>query len=115
MNKFRQFAFDLLTNRTGIFLATINVCFFVSRDFDAPHLRFGFFENLMLIQNVPAMILTRAIYEILEVIFPAILGARNMSVIAPLFIFFIVFQWLFVAWLAKSAARMLRKDFLNQG
>jgi uncharacterized membrane protein len=113
MRKFRPFVFDLLTNRTGIFLATVNLCFFVSRDLGT-NLHLNFFETVMLIQNFPAIISAILTGKFLNAVLPQLFGVSNSTVGIIFISFFIAFQWLFIAWVAKVTAKVLRKNFLDQ-
>jgi hypothetical protein len=122
----RKFIGSLFSNRFGIILATLNVCYFVSRTYfqrvlEHTHGESCFvFKNfflfpvnndingLMLFQNLPAIILT---------LFPNFLMrefSSNLCVFTQtkfqmiFFSFFMILQWLFIGWLAKTIAGKLQ-------
>lgn len=114
MEKFKSFVFGLLTNRLGIFLATINVCYFVSVLFSKPAYLMNGLEKIMLVQNFPALILAMAFSKIIEFLFFDAHQFISLGFIYLICTFFITFQWLFVGWLTKTLARVIRKNYLSQ-
>ena len=121
----RNFVKGLVTNRFGIVLAALNICYFVSRKFVPFIFSNGCEDNLIIIRknmiywinifsakimiyiNSPAImasIFTDASVNILTD-FSALTQVRLQVIF---FIFFITLQWLFIAWAAKTIAQQIR-------
>ena len=123
----KSFVKGLVTNRFGIILAALNVCYFVSRKFvicafsDRYDDNSIFFEKsvfywidvysakIMLNINAPAMIAS-AIFDVCIKIladFSALTQARFLIVFL---IYFITFQWLFIGCAAKTIAQKIQSS-----
>jgi hypothetical protein len=123
----KKFIVNLFSNRFGIVLATLNVCYFLSR----PYFRLMFAHNhgedcfvlksfflflmnisnldrLMIIQNLPATIFSLVPYALMREIFSGICAFTQVKFQIVFFSFFIVLQWLFIAWIARTIARKFR-------
>lgn len=99
----KKFVYELVTNRLGIVLAAINLCFFAKLLSKSINARENYFEIAMIVQNIPASLSAYIVSYVPLYIFP-FLHQYKLLFIIP----FIVFQWLFIAWLAKFIARKLR-------
>jgi hypothetical protein len=100
----KKFIVNLFSNRFGIVLATLNVCYFAGIEFSP----FGPPGTYFLYINLPAAILTSL--SVLTVrIFSSKLSVANEMILGnTLFTFLIIMQWLFIAWIAKIIAQKLR-------
>ncbi len=101
----RKFIVCLFSNRFGIILAALNVCYLVSRGEVFAHNALGKF---FVLANAPAVSLT-----VLSLEFVTLFTGRNSPLTEYLignafFVFFIVLQWLAIAWLAQTLARKIR-------
>ena len=101
----KKFIVDLLTNRFGIVLATINLCYLASRsDF-----RFGAFAAFFVSANTPAISLTVIALELVK-FFAGRLAPSTDHFIGGIFLaVFITLQWLSIAWIAKTLAAKIRR------
>ncbi len=123
----KKFIVNLFSNRFGIVLATLNVCYFLTRPFfqrllthnhgESCFVFKGFFifpinltgsENLMILQNLPATILSYFPRFLINEIAPDICHYTQVKLHFAFFAFFIVLQWLFIAWIAKTLAQKFR-------
>ena len=117
----RKFIVDLFSNRFGIVLAVLHVCYFLSRPYfqrvfahehgeDCVVIRNFFLfpinisntDDLMIAQNLPAMVLTSFPDHLIKEIFPQLCVYTQINLQIVFFVFFIVIQWLFVAWFART-------------
>lgn len=117
----KEFIKQLLTNRLGIILATLNLCYLFSRPFfnaAAPHgdgsicfinhahkfncLVMQFSETMFNI-NIPALFLS-IIPDVIIQSFSRTYVPENTFIQIALFAFFITIQWLFIGWTAKKTA-----------
>jgi hypothetical protein len=131
MEKLVNFAKSLLTNRLGIVLATLNLCYFLSRDafrlvfahehsdgsgcfFSRHHpgILFGHgnFDAVMLFQNSPAFIASLISGEFARFLFSGFCGFTYQKLWLILLVFFVALQWLFIARTAKTIAQKLKAD-----
>ncbi|HEX8368690.1 MAG TPA: hypothetical protein VF604_09125 [Pyrinomonadaceae bacterium] len=109
MEKLVSFAKNLLTNRFGIVLAALNLCYFVSGNFIGGHFSLSNFDKIMLSQNAPAIVLSFAPNRLIHFLFPE-LDWLSLSQITLIFILsFVALQWLFIGWTSKMIARKLIK------
>ncbi len=123
----KKFVVNLFSNRFGIVLATLNVCYFLSetffqRVFSHTHGESCFvtkkfflfpmilsnFENLMMILNLPSIILSLIPYILLKEYLTGICAYTQIKLQFAFFSFFVVLQWLFIAWIARTIARKFR-------
>ena len=107
----RNFVKALITNRFGIVLAALNLCYFVS---GAAFANFKFnipsnnFEVLMRLMHFPAALPTVISAGFLNFLFSAPNNFIYYRFAFPIFLFFVTFQWLFIAWTAKTIAGRIR-------
>jgi hypothetical protein len=103
----KNFIVNLFSNRFGIVLAAVNVCYFATKSQNMADVPQTFIGKAFISMNVPAFISTRLCYEIGK----AFLGEfANPVLSVKLFLFasFIVLQWLFIGWVAKTLAAKIR-------
>ena len=104
----KKFIVNLFSNRFGIVLAALNACYFIYKTpvlFDFPR---TFFSKLFLSLNSPALIATGILHEILREFIPKLSYEMQYRVSSAIIGFFIVLQWLFIAWIAKTLAQKFR-------
>jgi len=104
----KKFIVNLFSNRFGIVLAALNACYFVYKIpglFDFPR---SFFARLFVSLNAPALIATGISHEILSELLPKLTHETQYKVSLTLIGIFIVLQWLFIAWIAKTLAQKFR-------
>jgi hypothetical protein len=123
----KKFIINLFSNRFGIVLATLNLCYFLTRPFfqrlfTHNHGENCFFfkglsifpinltsaENLMVLQNLPATVLSFFPRLLINEIAPNLCFYTQVKFHFVFLAFFIVLQWLFIAWIAKTIAQKLR-------
>lgn len=123
----KKFVKELATNRFGIVMATLNICYFLSTRFlhnlfskkfqAAPFylnenmfywLEF-YFPKMMININAPAILISS-----LPTFFVAMVSKIPATIENKLFLafstFFVIFQWLFIGWAAKKIAKKLSKS-----
>jgi hypothetical protein len=122
----KNFVKGLVTNRFGIILAALNVCYFISRKLvfcafssncENTSILFNktvfywmnvYSHKIMLNINAPAM-MAASIFsdDCIKILadFSALTQARFQIVFL---IFFITFQWLFIGWAAKTIAQKIQ-------
>ena len=104
----KNFVVGLLTNRFGIVLATLNVCYFVFDGFDKIFLATNNFDKIMTILNVPAFLLTALPLKVVGFLFSireVFLYRERLSIV---FLIFVTLQWLFVAQVARVITRKIQ-------
>jgi hypothetical protein len=124
----KKFAKELFTNRFGIVLATLNICYFVSNKFISfifahPHgencnfykkhflMLYPIFERSPdwgFLINLPSLIASRFQGFFFLKIFPNLCNLMHMKIQIVFFTFFIALQWLFIAWLSYKIAQKIR-------
>ena len=128
----KKFMVNLLSNRFGIVLAALNVCFFVSgkavgRVFEHLHgescvfskihilasLGNGNVPDVILLQNLPAALFSILPSLYLVKLFPDFCIYTQIKFQFFLLLFFVVLQWLFIGWTAKTLAEKLRRYYLK--
>ncbi len=115
-----NFIRSLLSNRFGIVLATLNVCYFLTRDFmtylfSHEHgVNCLVFENPQIMSwvypgvlNIPALLASVISSEIVMAIFPNFCAFTHTQIHFLTTAFFITFQWLLIGWLAKTIAQTI--------
>jgi len=108
----KKFIVNLFSNRFGIVLATLNVCYFAIKSSNMAGVPHTFLGRVFISLNLPAFIFTRLGYEIFNAAFAEIHYSAQMSLKLGLFTFFVILQWLFIVWIAKTLARKFRpKEF----
>jgi hypothetical protein len=115
MGKFVFFVKALLSNRPGIVLATLNVCYFAARDFFIGVFPLSNFDKIMLSQNAPAIVLTFIPHHLIHFLFSQMEWLMLQRLTLVILTFFITLQWLFIGWTAKTMARKLGKRKTNNG
>ena len=104
----KEFIVELFSNRFGIVLATLNACYFVYKLPVLFELQRSFFAKLFLSLNSPALISTSILHEILREFLPKLAYETQYKVALSMIGIFIVLQWLFIAWIAKTIAQKIR-------
>lgn len=105
----KKFVIELISNRFGIVLAALNLCYFASLGFDSiGRLSGSVFASL----NMPAAIPTAVTLLIGKLFIRDLSPIDPQTIIALVFSFFIALQWLFVAWSARRLAARFRKGEL---
>ena len=133
----KNFVKELLTNRFGIVLATLNVCYFVSRGlirfvfehvhgekhiFDQIVIEKCFFSSdvtlvfaglhlseVMQLLNLPALLFSLISNKFINIAFPDLCFFTISKLEIAFILFFITVQWLFIAWLARKISQKLAK------
>lgn len=104
----RQFLKTLFSNRLGIVLATLNVCCFIQIFNNLPKVS----DSLLLLTgslNFPSTFLALIISKTLQTVF-LLQNSTQRQIMYLLLPIFIVFQWLFIAHLAKTISLKLKKN-----
>ena len=124
----KEFAKDLMTNRFGIILATLNVCYLVSRKFVyfvfshsngeecvifkhqvVSWMKLHYAETILSI-NSPAALASLIQGKFTHAVFPDFCSYTHAKFQIIFLVFFIIFQWLFIGWAAKTIARAIRPN-----
>lgn len=105
----KNFVKGLLTNRFGIVLAALNVCYFLSVNFPKANYPSNNFGITMLILNFPAAILTYVPLGIIKFLFSVSEILLYRQLVSVIYLFFVTFQWLFISWLANKIAQKFMK------
>jgi len=105
----KNFVKGLITNRFGIVLAALNICYFVSHNPDSIRSLVNF-DKLMISLNVPAAVLTVIPMTIIKFLFQMSYEFAYMQFGYTAFLFFVTFQWLFIGWMAKAVAQHIRPN-----
>lgn len=122
----KKFAVQLMSNRFGIVLAALNVCYFISRNFVAYAFSHGdgercFFAKRYLFQwidaqcaeftlyiNLPALMMSAIQDNLMQSVFPDLCIFTQAKFKIVFLMIFIILQWLFIGWTAQSIARAIR-------
>ena len=122
----RKFIVNLMTNRFGIVLAALNVCYFISRNLTGYIFSHGdgdrcvFVKYLvvkgmkfqcpefMLSINLPALTASVIQGDLTQSFFSDFCVYTQAKFQIIFLAFFITFQWLFIGWTAKTIARAVR-------
>ena len=96
---------NLLSNRFGIVLAALNLCYFAGKLFVLADLPRNISGKIFLSLNIPALISSSLLYEILRNFLPELSYDNRFYVRSGFVTVCIVFQWLFIAWIAKTIAQ----------
>ena len=118
---------ELITNRFGIVLATLNICYLVSRNFIYYAFSHGGedqcvfynhsvfywikiqFAEKILCLNSPALLAFIIPNEITRIIFSDFCLFTRAKFQIVLLTFFIVLQWLFIGWLSEKIAQKINQ------
>jgi len=135
----KKIVVGLLTNRFGIVLAALNVCYFVSREavrytFEHIHGEKEVFGNIVLekcffsgdffltltalhaaklieLINLPALVLSLFSSKLINTAFsPGTCFFTKAKFDLAFILFFMTLQWLSIGWMAKIIARSIRKN-----
>ena len=124
----KKFIVDLITNRFGIVLAALNVCYLVSKKFVYYVFSHGngsecvFYKNSAFFWvksyyadaifniNLPATLVSLIHGKFMQTIFPDFCFFTHAKFQIIALIFYITFQWLFIAWTAKTIARAIQPN-----
>ncbi|HQU83563.1 MAG TPA: hypothetical protein PKY59_10575 [Pyrinomonadaceae bacterium] len=122
----KGFIKQLLTNRLGIILATLNLCYMVSSPFFKELISKGnvgkfsaYFNyekliinagssNIIFAANFPSEIIASITDSLLHLFLPKIGIFENGFYQLSLFTFFMIFQWLLIGWTAKKIASAIQ-------
>jgi hypothetical protein len=125
----KKFVKGLITNRLGIVLAALNVCYFLSENTirlilqhshaencltSSRHILFwmqaSFSKLLFANINSPAILLSILPGKFIQMNFPDLCVFTLAKFQIIFFLFFITLQWLFIGWMAKTIARRIRPN-----
>ncbi len=106
----KNFVKGLITNRLGIVLAGLNLCYFAHDSLKGINQPLTNFDKIMLGQNSPALLLTiiplAAVKSLFSMtMFEFLWGQFGFIT----FLFFVTLQWLFIGWTAKKIAQKIRE------
>ena len=104
----KKFVVGLLTNRFGIVLATLNVCYFAFCGFDKIFLASNNFDKIMTLLNVPSFILTALPLKVVGFLFSIRDVFSYRERLSIVFLIFVTLQWLFIGWFAKTIAQKIQ-------
>ena len=95
----------MITNRFGIVLATLNLCYFLSGSYIHNGFAYTGLDKIMILTNSPGIVLAIISSRFAEFLFQGVRthGGARFSIV--LMIFFVTLQWLFIGWAAKAIAR----------
>ena len=107
----RKFIGDLLSNRFGIVLATVNVCYFAKLIFGKGNLH-SIWEQFFYSVNMLNLSFSYLFGTFLQNLLPKIdINSTVRLHFAFVFVsFFMILQWLFIAWISKTLAAKIRKS-----
>lgn len=124
----KKFTKELIANRFGIVLATLNVCYFVSKSFVnfafshgegseclfVKHYAFQWMRfqcsELMLWINLPAVLASVLQARLTQKVLPDFCSFEQAKFQIAFLLIFITLQWLFIGQTAKTIARAVRPD-----
>lgn len=101
----KKFIIQLFSNRFGIVLAAINLCYLASK---AGNYRFRPLDPFFASANAPAFISSLFSLEIMKIFWQPMSSAVTTNFIGIFLVFFVTLQWLFIAWIAKTLAAKFR-------
>jgi hypothetical protein len=123
----KKFAVELTSNRFGIVLAALNVCYFISRNFVAYAFSHGdgdkcFFvkqhvfqwmkfqcADILLYINLPALAASAVQGKLMKNLFPDLCSFTHSQFQIIFLMIFITLQWLFIGWTAQTIARAIQQ------
>ena len=124
----RNFVKGLITNRFGIVLAALNVCYFVSKKFVPFVFSHGnedscvfynhqiffwmkiLYAEIILNINSPAVLTAMFPSKFMQIIFPDFCAFTHAKFQIVFLLFLVTFQWLFIGWAAKTIAQKIRSS-----
>ncbi len=101
----KKFIVDLFSNRFGIVLAGLNLCYFAGKSMATMHQPFG---TIFGCANFPAAISSLLSVEFIKIFAHTISFTTEIMLAKTFFAVFIALQWLFIAWISRTLARKLR-------
>src|SRR4051812_48671893 len=108
----RKFIVNLFSNRFGIVLAALNLCYLANQIYGKIDFVPTAFAKFFFIINLPAAFSSYFFYQIISVFFSKFEYRSEVNFKLAFFGVFIVFQWLFIAWIARIITQKLRpKEF----
>jgi|SRR5215213_4686724 len=110
MEKLVNFAKSLLTNRPGIVLAALNLCYFAASGFLKGDFSMSNFDKIMLSQNAPAIVLSFIPHQLIHFLFTNLDWFTLRYLTFAFLLFFVTLQWLFIAWTAKMIAGKFKAE-----
>ncbi|MBS1795765.1 MAG: hypothetical protein JSS81_18060 [Acidobacteria bacterium] len=105
----KKFIVDLVSNRFGIVLATLNVCFLAGKYNGLFELHHNPARLVFSSLNAPALIASGISYQILKNFLFEPPAELRMTFIFAFVTGFIVLQWLAIAWFARRVALRFRR------
>ncbi|HEY8561802.1 MAG TPA: hypothetical protein VIL74_15610 [Pyrinomonadaceae bacterium] len=106
----RKFIVDLFSNRFGIVLAALNVSYFANL-FEKGNLH-SFGEQIFYSANMPCFLFSYLAGTFLQNLFHKIeiISTVRFHLLFVFFSFFMILQWLFIAWASKALAEKIQKS-----
>ncbi|MCU1290744.1 MAG: hypothetical protein JWN60_2973 [Acidobacteria bacterium] len=122
----KKFIKELVTNRFGIVLAALNLCYLAAQKFvpyafshgigdECTFFRHNVFfwiklhyNEAMFDINLPAALAALIHGKFTQIIFPDFCFFTHARFQIVAFAFFVTFQWLFIGWTAKTVARLIQ-------
>jgi hypothetical protein len=101
----KNFLVNLFSNRFGIVLAALNLCYFASKIYNFTASPFA---KIFVCAHFPAVALTIFSLEFVKLFVHKISPLAETTLGNIFFAVFVVFQWLFIAWIAKTVAQKFR-------
>ena len=102
-----KFIVNLFSNRFGIVLAALNLCYLANQIYGKIDFVPGLFGKFFFCINLPAALSSYFFYQIISVFFSRLDYRSEVNFKLAFFGVFIVLQWLFIAWIAKTIAGKL--------
>jgi hypothetical protein len=125
----KKFVKELVTNRFGIVMATLNICYFISTKpiqfiFSHQHLENCFYyrepflltfsrseiANPVLAVDIPSFVLLSFPGDAFLKAFPDLCVFTQLHIQVIFFAFFVTLQWLFIGWIAKKLAKKINES-----
>ena len=97
----KKFIVDLFSNRFGIILAALNLCYFAGKGMATMYQPFG---TIFGCANFPAAISSLLSVEFIRIFAHPISLTAEIMLANAFFAVFITLQWLFIAWIARMLA-----------
>ncbi len=101
----KKFIVNLFSNHFGIVLATLNVCYLASR---VSNLQLKPLDIPFMCANIPALLLIMVPEQFLRIFAFGLSFQSKKFLIMSFAGIFVVLQWLFIAWIAKTLAQKFR-------
>ena len=101
----KKFTINLFSNHFGIALAALNICYLAAKSSDLFSVSQTLLGRIFICLNIPAMIFTQLIFKTIDVFFIQVSYPAQINLKFALLTFFIILQWFFIAFIAKTIAR----------